>query len=95
MWTLLIHCKLSLSMLRQTHSECILAEYQGQAQYSSPQDCPRLARNQEDCANRKSPANTATLVPKRVLTVIFPTGTSINMSRPSLFSKVIHGDSLR
>ena len=32
----------------------------------------RLARNQEDCANKKSPASTATLVPNRVFTVIFP-----------------------
>ena len=40
----------------------------------------RLARNQEDCANKKSPASTATLVPNRVFTVIFPA-----RSRPASF----------
>jgi hypothetical protein len=34
----------------------------------------RLARNQEDCAKRKSPTSTATREPNRLLTVFLPAG---------------------
>ena len=55
-----------------THRFASVVKYSPQPASAHTSRLSRFARPIEDCANRKSPASTATLVPYRLLTVTFP-----------------------